>query len=375
MARLKAQASLSTDESRAADQKKLHELQTALTGATLKIRSLESSGEHAVLSSAAKQSMQNQLSALNQEKDALLKAIEAYERQQRESDLALTSALSLAKKYDSFDHSSAEYVQFLKKSFGGDYLNASRIKTIADCIEHYARAGSSGAALGVAATATAIGLNATAGSSGGGISQYTTTLSEQQMRLTQALGSDQILFSDYVKKYSRTGSELSRVLVLSTRAIYVFDSPPSYVLKRRIPILDLSLVALSKLASHVIVLHHNTQPDLLLSVSKRAEFLFHVIRQYKACSNALGGDGELRIVYGERFYVRSDDHIRRDVRVVHTATKELEFGAPVIVDFNTSFGARSAYPQQDRMTGGFATSGVLHHTGGNALTSTQKSTK
>jgi hypothetical protein len=120
-------------------------------------------------------------------------------------------------------------------------------------------------------------------------------------------------------QYNRRNSGQQRVLVLTSTAIYNFI-PKKYELRRRIAIQDLRSVSLSRLCTDLIVLHHATEHDYLLTSPKRPELMYHLQAAFKRLSN---GMQSLPYDFSERLYVADKENRMRDIQILDSQSFKL----------------------------------------------------
>jgi len=127
----------------------------------------------------------------------------------------------------------------------------------------------------------------------------------------------QILFCDQVEKWNRHNSKKVRVLLLTEEAIYNID-PKKLQCKREVRIKHVRCISLSRDASDIIVIHHTKAHDQIISTPKRAEFVYFLQR---ACFDLY--ERTIPHKYAERLYVNDKHGTVRDVYVPNTQTVKI----------------------------------------------------
>jgi predicted nucleic acid-binding Zn-ribbon protein len=143
-------------------------------------------------------------------------------------------------------------------------------------------------------------------------------------------GCDDVRFADIVHLFSSglLSQRKHAPVVVSNKAIYMLK-PGRLTVERRVRVVDLKSVSLSRTSSEILVLNHKAEADLLIATPKRAELLFHVLGLFEEATKQ-----RLPYFFGERMYERSDKMTHREVTVEMSPRHgaRIQVGAPVLVN-------------------------------------------
>jgi hypothetical protein len=137
------------------------------------------------------------------------------------------------------------------------------------------------------------------------------------LQLIMSFKDSQILFSDVVRKLFPSSSgggggrgsnaaEHKRVLLLTGHAVYNRGLVPRLTPHRRMPVVDILSVSLSRLSAELCVLHMRSGRDFMFKSAKRTEIVYHLRRAYAAAASANHSGGDAAVLhcnYGERIFV------------------------------------------------------------------------
>jgi hypothetical protein len=134
---------------------------------------------------------------------------------------------------------------------------------------------------------------------------------------------EKILFSDHVQKVNRYNMKQKRIVVVSSHGLYVFHT--DFKLNRRIDINDINSVSLSKTHTNVLVVHHKMDYDYLFLAPKRDELLNHLFERYHMVTGR-----RLTHQFGDHLYVADKDLHHRPIDI--TDERTVKFGKSMLFE-------------------------------------------
>jgi hypothetical protein len=121
-------------------------------------------------------------------------------------------------------------------------------------------------------------------------------------------GDTSVSFSDVIIKINKRNKMQERILLVTESAIYNID-PGSYKVKRRIDLLELGEIRLSKLPDNFFCLHVPKEYDYLLVSNKKTEIVSKIIENYGAKKGS-----DIPLTFSNSFDYKIDHDTYREIQ-------------------------------------------------------------
>lgn len=121
-------------------------------------------------------------------------------------------------------------------------------------------------------------------------------------------GDTSVSFSDVIIKINKRNKMQERILLITESAIYNID-PGSYKVKRRIDLLELGEIRMSKLPDNFFCIHVPKEYDYLLVSNKKTEIVSKLVENY---ASKKGSD--IQLTFANSFDYKIDQDTYREIQ-------------------------------------------------------------
>jgi len=128
------------------------------------------------------------------------------------------------------------------------------------------------------------------------------------IKLLAKHGDTSVAFSDVIIKINKRNKMQERILLITEAAVYNID-PGSYKVKRRIDLLELGEIRLSKLPDNFFCLHVPKEYDYLLVSNKKTEIVTKLVENY---AQKKGSD--MPVTFSNSFDYKIDQDTYREIQ-------------------------------------------------------------